>query len=594
MDSMTIAVLTFIIAVVLFLLITEKVRVDVLAIGILAVLLVTRILTPAEAVAGFAAPAVITVAAMFIIGRGMIRTGAVGFIGEKVLKLSGGRENLAMILVLLIVAVASAFINNTPLVVLFIPIILSLSCEYNLSPSKLLIPLSYASVLGGTCTLIGTSTNIIISDLSRVHGYGELGMFELASLGVPIAIMGIALIFFTAHSLMPGHATPTCDLEDRDDRNYLAELVVPEKSAWIGTRPGRPFFENYASVELLEIVHNGFIFYPDRYRAPLQANDLLLVKGSANDLIGMLNNKEVALPNGGEESNTLSAIKGALIVELIITPQSSLLGESLPDTPIYRNPDIQIIAVKRRRVHYSEQKTNNIILRVGDILLIRCLEKDIPAFRESSDYILAEDVHHEIILKQKTPLAIGIFSAMMAAAATGLADIMVCAVAAVLLMILTGCVSMRDAYRSISGEVLMLIVGTIALGTAMEKTGTASFYAEMFLGFFRGLGPTAALGGVLVLTSLLSHVLSNNASAVLLVPIAVSVALGLGVHPKPFILAVCFGASACFASPIGYQTNLLVYGPGGYRFSDYLKMGIPLNILVWIMGTLFIPMIWPF
>jgi di/tricarboxylate transporter len=231
---MAIWLVSLILVVTLYLLITEKIPVDVTAVGIIVVLMVSRILSPLEAVLGFANPAVITVAAMLMISQGMVRTGAVGFIGQKVIEYSKGSPKLSLLVTLLIVASASAFINNTPVVVLFIPIILNLSCEYNLSPSKFLIPVSYASILAGTCTLIGTSTNIIVSDLSVIHGYGDIGMFELSSLGLPIAVMGLAFVYVCSPILMPGHTAPTCEMEDREDKRYLAELSVPQNSPLTG------------------------------------------------------------------------------------------------------------------------------------------------------------------------------------------------------------------------------------------------------------------------------------------------------------------------------------------------------------------------
>jgi di/tricarboxylate transporter len=224
----------------------------------------------------------------------------------------------------------------------------------------------------------------------------------------------------------------------------------------------------------------------------------------------------------------------------------------------------------------------------------RCPENRLDDLRRTGDFIIVEDVHHEIILKSKARWAFLIFLGIVAAASSGFADIMECAVTGVFLMILTGCIKLRDAYRAVQGDVLILIVGAIALGAAMEKTGASEFYANGFLRMFHGAEPVIVLGGFLLLTSLSTELLSNNAAAVLLLPIAVSTAHALGVNPKPFIIAVCFGASACYCTPIGYQTNLLVFGPGNYRFRDYLKLGIPLNILVIGMGTLFIPMIWPF
>jgi len=590
---MAVWMVTAILILTLILLITEKLPVDLTAIGIMVALMTSGILSPLEAVAGFANPAVVTVGAMFLISKSMIRTGAVGFIGETVIHLSRGRAKLAMLLALLIVAFASGFINNTPVVVLFIPIIMSLSCEYDLSPSKLLIPISYASILAGTCTLIGTSTNIIVSDLSNLYGYGKLGMFELSPLGVPIALLGIGFIYFAAPRLMPGHAAPVCEIEDSEHRRYLAEFVVPEDSPMIGRDPQQTLAEKSPFFEVFEIVRKYQIIYPWRERVKTAPGDTLLVKGSANEILDILREGLVELPHLEQNLNFIPGDKESVILELIIPPQSSLLGERLLESTLRGAHDIHIIAVKRRTVHYSEQKMRQLKLQVGDILLVQCHEDELELLRRNPDFIVVEDVHHEMIHKKKAPVAGLIFAALIIFASTGLADIMVCALAGAFLMILTGCLPLRDAYRAMQGNVLILIVGTIALGTAMEKTGTAKFYAQEFISLLKSSGPVAILAGLLVFTSLSTQLLSNNATAVLLMPIAVSVALELGVNPKPFIIAVCFGASACFATPVGYQTNLLVYGPGGYRFSDYLKLGIPLNLIVLIMGSIFIPLIWP-
>ena len=250
--------------------------------------------------------------------------------------------------------------------------------------------------------------------------------------------------------------------------------------------------------------------------------------------------------------------------------------------------------MERSGLHYTEQKIKDIRLKIGDILLVWCRSDRVDKFRGRSDWIIVEDVHEEIVYSRKAPLASAIFAAMVVAAATGMANIMVCALSAVFLMVVTGCLSLKEAYRALQSNVLMLIAGTIALGTAMDQTGTSQYYAELFLSTLQGWSPQLILGGFILLTSISTQVLSNNATAVLLLPIAISTATGLQVDPRPFIMAVCFGASACFATPIGYQTNLLVYGPGGYRFSDYMKLGIPLNLLVILGGTLLVPLFWPF
>ena len=591
---MQIGLVSVLLVVTLVLLMTEAIAVDLTAMGIMVVLMAAGILSPSEAVAGLASPAVVTVGAMFVISRAMMRTGAVGFIGQKVILASRGNTHRAFLLVLLIVALASAFINNTPVVVLFIPVVLSLTCEFDLSPSKFLIPMSYASILAGTCTLIGTSTNIIVSNLSEAKGYGALGMFELSRLGVPIALIGIMVLYFIGPRIMPGMAAPVCELGDSEHRRYLAELAVPKGSPLIGKEPLAALAEEYPGLEVFEVIRYSHIHYPGREPVVLAGDDLLLVKGSASDLVALLESKSVLLPVVEQGLNFGRGDKDALVVELIVPPQSGLRGEKIVDTAVRRDPDIRIVAIKRSGLHYTEKQIDDVRLKTGDILLIACPQDKLEALRRQTDTIVVEDVHHEIVLRQKAGRAAAIFAAMVGAATFGLADIMVCALAAAVLMILTGCLQLRDAYRAMQANVLMLIAGTIALGAAMEKTGTSQLYAEAFLSVFTGASPFLVLGGILLLTSLSTQLLSNNATAVLLLPIAVSAALELGLDPKPFIVAVCFGASACFATPIGYQTNLLVYGPGGYRFSDYLKLGIPLNVLVLGMGSVLIPVFWPF
>jgi di/tricarboxylate transporter len=587
-----IVVVTIILGVTIYLLISERIPIDLIAIGIMVVLMLSEILTPAQAVAGFANPAVITVGAMFLISQGMVRTGAVGFIGQRVLDMSRGRAWLALLVVLLIVGVASAFINNTPVVVLFIPIIISMGCRLGFSPSKYLLPISYISILAGTCTLIGTSTNIIISDLSAHYGYGALSMFELARVGLPLALVGFGIIMFGAHRWMPDLVHPTCEMDTQRKRRYLAELVVPRGSKLVGMDPCTQMPDKYPGIEVVQLIRYSHIFHPCRDAVVIAPDDLLLVKGSPNDLTHILQGKDADLPPM-ENVISFSGPDATLVVELIIPPQSDLLGRRLRETAFARDEDIHVVAVERSGLHYTERQIKDIRLRIGDILLVWCRADRMDKFRGRSDWIVVEDVQQEIVFQRKAPLAGLIFVAMVAAAAGGLADIMTAALTAVFLMMLTGCLPLKEAYRALQSNVLMLIAGTIALGTAMDQTGASRYYAELYLGLLHGWPPNMILAGIILMTSISTQVLSNNATAVLLLPIAISSAVGLGVDPKPFIIAVCFGASACFATPIGYQTNLLVYGPGGYRFSDYLKLGIPLNLMVLVGGTILIPIFWP-
>lgn len=578
----------------LYLLITEKISIDLTAIGVMVLLVVFKFLTPKEAVSGFANPAVITVAAMFVVSKGMMRTGGIEFLGRQVIKVARKNLTAALALILFSVAVASAFINNTPVVILFIPVVMAMCCDLGLSPSKFLIPVSYASILAGTCTLIGTSTNIIISDLSGQYGYGELSMFELSVIGVPIALLGIIFLLIAAPRILPGLANPICQLRDGDHRKYLAEFKILDSSKHVGKHPGEVFLTRFPDLEVIELVSNDRIYHPKRHSKKIAHNDILLVKGSLNDLIEILHEDGIELPST-ENGLALGAQKDApIVVELLIAPGSTLQGRRLHQTELAKDSEINIIAVKRQETHLSERQIQNVRLKTGDILLIWCSDSKLASLRSEKDYLIIEDVYEEIVHKRKALWSVVNFICMIGTAALGLADIMTCALIAAFLMIVTGCLQMRDAYKALQGDVLLLIAGTIALGLAMQKSGASELYAHAFLGLFSGFSPMIVLGGIILLTSISTQLLSNNATAVLLLPIAISTALGIGVDPKPFIIGVCIGASACFATPVGYQTNLMVFGPGGYSFRDYLRLGIPLNVFVVVAGTVLIPLIWPF
>jgi len=578
----------------IFLLITERISVDLTAIGIIVALVVSGLLTPREAISGLANPAVVTVAAMFVVSKGLMRTGGVEFLGRQVIKVAKKNLSAALALILFSVAFASAFINNTPVVILFIPVVMAMCCELGLSPSRFLIPVSYASILAGTCTLIGTSTNIIISDLSSQHGYGPLSMFELAAVGVPIALVGILFMVAVAPRLLPSLVNPICHMQNGEQREYLAELQIRSSSKLLGRQPEDFFRERYPGLKVIELVSQDRIYRLPRDSRVVQDNDILLVKGTLNALVAVLHQDGIELPST-EQGLTLGVQKDApIVVELLIAPGSTMIGRRLQETELARDQTVNIIAVKRQELHMSERQIHDVRLRTGDILLIWCAGSRLERMRTETDYLIIEDVYEEIVHKRKAWWSIINFICMIGTATLGLADIMTCALTAAFLMIFTGCLQVRDAYRSLQGDVLLLIAATIGLGLAMEKSGASLLYAKLFLSLFDGMPPTVVLGGVIGLTSLGTQILSNNATAVLLLPIAVSTALSIGVDPKPFIIGVCLGASACFASPLGYQTNLMVFAPGGYRFMDYLRLGIPLNLFVIVAGMFLVPLVWPF
>ncbi len=591
---MTIAIVSIVLAVAIVLMVTEKLPLDLTAIGIMVVLMVLGLLTPREAVAGFAHPAPLTVGALFVVSRGLTRTGALDLVSRRLIAHVRGSRFRMLLLSLVAAGTFSAFMNNTPVVVLFISVVMAVCCEYSFSPSRFLLPISFVSILAGSTTLIGTSTNIIVSDLGVAAGHEPIGMFELTLLGAPIAVLGMVYLLSVSLRMLRPHKEPICELAHSDKQRYISELRVPTESPLVGRDPMAALADEDPSIELYEVLRGSELLDPRRTpELQIEPRDILLVKASAKQLVGLLDRQLVRIPKGEDGTVAKPYDLRSMIVELIVPPRSDYIGRRLEDVTATLDHHIHLLGVKRRRVHYSWQKVRSLRLSVGDILLVQTPVDHMDTLRAGGDLIVVEDVVHRIVNTRKAPLAAGIFLAMVAAATLGLADILTCALAATFLMLITGCLSLRDAYRSVDVKVLMLIIGTLALGAALQQTGAAELYATTALGWFEGASPRVVLSVLIGLTSVLSLFLSNNATAVLLVPIGLSVAQSMGVDARPFLVGICFGASACFASPVGYQTNLLVYGSGGYRFLDYVKLGAPLNLLVWAAASIFVPILWP-
>lgn len=591
---MAIVLVSVVLAVAVVLLITEKLPLDITALGIIVVLMLLGLLAPREAVAGFSHPAPLTVGALFVVSRGLMRTGALDVITTRLIRLVRGQSRLALGLSLLLTAVFSAFLNNTPVVVLFISIVMAICCEFTLSPSKFLIPISFMSILAGTTTLIGTSTNIIVSDLAVQAGQDPIGMFELASLGLPIALFGGVYLFLFSDRLLRAHKEPICELTHSERQLYISELQVPGASSLVGKTPTEGFCEQYPDLELYQVLRGAEVLDAADPAVRIEPRDVLLVKGTARQLVGILDQEIAVLPKG--EAGTIARPYDlrSLIVELVVPPGSGHVGRRLDRVVADLDPRLHLLGVKRRRVHYSARKLSGVRLAVGDILLVQSPAELMERLRSEGEFIVIDDVVASIIDRRKAPVALAIFAAMVVAASAGLLDILSAALAAAFAMLLVGCLRPRDAYRSLDVRVLLLIVGTLALGTALRKTGAADVYAFALLELVSGASPWVVLSMLIAITSLLSLFLSNNSTAVLLMPIALSVAATLEVDPRPFVVGLCFGASACYATPMGYQTNLLVYGPGGYSFMDYVRLGVPLNLLVWAASSICVPLIWPF
>jgi di/tricarboxylate transporter len=575
------------------LLVSEKLPVDLTAIGIIIALMVTGILTPREALLGFSNPAPITVAVLFVVSRGLMRSGAIDFITATVIKFSKGEPKRLLFLTLFLVGGFSSFINNTPVVVLFMPIIMAVCFEYSLSPSKFLMPVSFVSILAGTSTLIGTSTNIIVSDLAVRHGLAPIAMFELSILGIPMAMAGAVFLYFASPRILRAHKEPVGEVRDSEKHRYISDLVIPKESPLVGQEAARAIRQKFPGVELYQVFRNYRLFDPARDSVALQPGDEILIKATAQQLTQVLDGRAAVLPSEENGTPVRPHDRNSMIIELVVQPNSNAEGQYLEDLSSSLGARTRVLGIKRHWKHYPATKVRNLRLEVGDIILVQTPVDRLDQIRSAGDLLVIKDVYNTIINRKKAPLAMGIFLSMILVTTMGWVDILVSSMVAMLLMVLTGCLTLREAYRSIDSRVLILIIGTIALGEALFKTGAADLYTKALLRLLAGTSPHVVLSAFILLTSVLSFFISNNSTAVLLMPIALSTAATLQVDPRAFLIGICFGASACYATPIGYQTNLLVYGPGGYVFMDYLKLGIPLSLGVWIASSLLVPIFWP-
>jgi di/tricarboxylate transporter len=576
----------------LVLFVTEALPYDVTALSLMVILVFSGILTLDEAVVGFANSAVITIGALFVVSAGLIRSGAVVYVSDKIIRLSGGKPFRALLISIVLVAVFSAFINNTPVVIIFIPIILTVASSNNISASKLLIPISYASILGGSCTLIGTSNNILVSGLSTHFGGSEIGMFDLTPLGVPITVAGIIFLLLLSKKILPDRKTFSEFTKGRG-ADYMTELIVRKDSPLVGQSIGGGFSAKYPQIKIFEVIKGQSILYPPYDDVVLAEDDSLLIRATVNDFLALLKNRDVNLPEEVTGKDFKISQKNVMLSEILITPNSKFVNETVEDHRFKDELHLSIIAVQRRGTH-RRYGTFKRPLAVGDILLVQADEADLKHLTGNPNLMPLEGVEEQMVDKSKAPIAVSIMMGIILLASFGILNITLLALTGAALMVITRCLRTRSAYRSIDFSVLMLIVGAMSLGHAMEKTGAAALYANTMYDLIGSYGPHAVCSGLLGLTIVLTNIMSSKATASIFTPLAISLAKTMGVDPQPFIMAICFGVNAPFASPVGFQTNMLVLGPGGYKFVDYLKLGVPLCLIVWILGTLLIPVLWHF
>ncbi len=571
----------------------EKLSLDLVAMLAFCALLVAGILTPAEAFTVFSNEAVITVASMFILSAALQRTGVIDAIGHRLNGIAGKSDWALLLLVLPIVAVISAFINNTPVVVVFMPILISLAAARGLKPSKLLIPLSFASIFGGSCTLIGTSTNILVSGAAQRLGHAPLGMFELAKVGVILLVVGIVYLLTIGRKLLPDRETLASILQTTDSKQYLTEAVVLETSPLVGKKLTDTPLAKQTKARILEVIRGGRTVPAPLNEIVLRAGDRLRLTMELASVVDLKSLAGIEIVPKTELGIEVVGAEKAVAAECVIGPHSGLIGRSVRQTNFRRRYGVVVLAVHRQGINLRENFAD-VQLQYGDTLLVEGTESAVRELREGRDFLLLLDVPHTPKRRRKQWIAVGSISLVVALATLNVMPIAALAIMGAVVVLATRCLDAEEAYEAIDWKIIFLIFGMLALGEALEKTRGAEWLAQGIIHSLGAYGPIMVLAAIVVLASTLTEFLSNNAVAVILTPIAIEVAASLNVSARPFIIAVAIGASACFATPIGYQTNTLVYGAGGYQFRDYLKIGVPLNVLFCGLAAYLIPKFWPF
>jgi di/tricarboxylate transporter len=532
----------------------------------------------------------VTVLAMLILGAGLTRTGAVADLGRRIARIAAGGRWRIPFVVMLAAAGLSAFVNNTAVVAVMLPVTVKLANDAGISPSKLLIPLSFAAMFGGTMTLIGTSTNLLVSALAPHHGQPPFSMFEFLPLGLVLTVTGIAYMALAGRFLLPGRKTRQLT-ESYHLREYMAELAVGQNSELVGKPLREARIEERFGVEVVGVIRDGRRVGWG-LDAPVQAGDLLIVHGPVKELMevkelpGLSLKPEVEL---GDEDLTSEDV---VLAEAVIAPTSHLRGRTPAEVFFRQRYSLTILAIQRRGLSLH-QRLAHTPLTVGDTLLLQGRRSFLQELAQDGDFLVLGEVDPPVLRRTKAWIAIAIMAAVAALAALGVAPILVTALAGVAVIILTGCLTMQEAYESVDWAVIFLLAGMIPLGTAFERTGAAQLLVDGAIAILGPLGPLGVLSAFYLLASLLTQLMSNNATAILLTPIAAATAAQLGVNTRPFLMAIAFAASASFMTPLGYQTNVLVYGPGGYRYRDYLKVGTPLTLVCWLLATALIPIFWP-
>lgn len=591
--DINIIVIFAIIAVAVVLFVTEPVPLDVTAIGVLVALIALEPwtgVTPTDGISGFSSPATVTVLAMFILSEGIRRTGLISVIGRQIATRFGDSPNKQLASVLGLAGGTAGFINNTPVVAVMIPLVNELSGRTGVSPSRLLMPVSYAAMMGGMLTLIGTSSNLLASDVFDQMGaeFDAFTMFEFTQLGIVVLLVGVVYLMTIGQRLVPERLVGGAALTDTYEMSeYLTEVIVRPDSAFVGRTVAESMQELGIDVDVVQLIRDDVAFAGPLMTRHIQAGDILVLRTDRESLLALIEEEGLDLALEAEEVTDErlrfeqeERIEPELkLLEVVIAPESPLIGETLESAAFRDRYRATVLAI-RRGGRIIRARMADRPLRAGDTLLIQGDEQTTNRFVRSRFFVVIGEFELPGFRREKLPIALGIIALVVALPGLGIVPIVHSALGGMVAMVATGCLKPGELYESVDWSVIFLLAGLIPLGIAMERTGAAAYLAGLVVTGLGDLQPVLLLGLFYLLTALVTEAVSNNASVVLMIPVAVDFAIGIGADPFAFALAVTFAASTAFMTPVGYQTNLMVYGPGGYRFTDYARVGLPLQLIL--------------